>query len=287
MKTLYLLTVIFSFCLTVSHAQKHTEAIVEERAFRSSDGMEMLYIDNIYGSVEVVGTKSDQLVIEVKKNITAKAKADLEKGIEEIQLEIVELDDGYYVYIKTAYSSFDAENRRLKYENCGSDWDDYDFRCDFKVRVPEKVKLYASTVNNGNVLVEDIIGDHKVTNVNGSITMINVSGNTIAQTVNGDVDVTYKETPTSYCTYETINGDITVNVTGSLSAEIEVDTFNGEFFTSYKDVRAMANKVERSEEAGEGGMTYKVSSKPVFKIGDGELKLSFSSFNGDMYLLRM
>jgi len=39
-------------------------------------------------------------------------------------------------------------------------------------------------------------------------------------------------------------------------------------------------------ESNDGGMTYKVSSKPVFQIGDGDIKLSFNSFNGDMYLVR-
>ena len=286
MKATFLLIPALIFCGIVSMAQKHNETITEERSFRVSDGKEVFYIANIIGSVEIIGTKEDQLTIEVDKTILAKNSTDLETGVEEIQLEIIELDDGYYVFIKTGYSFFDYENRRVKYDYCGVNWDDYDFHCDFKVLVPEKVKLYASTVNNGNILVENILGDHKVMNVNGSITLKDVSGNTTAHTVNGDVNVNYRNTPTGNCSYETINGDITVSVPGNLSAEIEVDTFNGDFFTSYENIRSKGNRVEKTRESHDKGTTYKISSRPVFQIGEGDMKLSFNSFNGDMYLVR-
>jgi len=269
---------------SVVWAQKQNEVIKEEKPFSVQNGKKVLYVDNLFGSVEITGYDGDRLIIEVDKTITAKNDDDLAKGMKDIQLAIVDLDDGYYVYIETGYTSFDIEKRKVRYDNCGRDWDDYDFNCDFKVRIPENVILYASTVNHGDVEIENITGDHRVRNVNGSIAIKDVSGNTSAHTVNGDIDVIYRTIPTGDCSYETINGDINVYVPRKISAEIEIETFNGEFYTSFEDIRSLGNRVVREEESENGSTKYKLSSSPVFQIGDGDLKLSFNSFNGDMYL---
>jgi len=286
MKIISILLITMFLVPAVAFSQEHHETITRELPFNSADNMERFYISNLFGSVDVEGYRGDEIIIQLDQTITANSREDLDKGIEKVKLEVVTLDDGYYVYINNGSNYFDMEERKVRYEDCNYDWGDFEYHCEFTIRVPEKIWLYASNVNGGDVSVKNITGDHKVMNVNGSIYIVNVSGKTIAHTVNGDVEVSYKTDPSENCSYETINGDIEVYVSDRISAEVEIETFNGDFYTSFDDIKSLGNRVEKTEKKNNGGVTYKLSSTPVFQVGDGNMKLSFNSFNGNMYLRR-
>ena len=59
-----------------------------------------------------------------------------------------------------------------------------------EIEVPMKFDLEIGTVNDGDIIVENVEGTLEVTNVNGSVTLTNVSGSVVTNTVNGDVKVT-------------------------------------------------------------------------------------------------
>ena len=60
----------------------------------------------------------------------------------------------------------------------------------FEIEAPARTNLKLSTVNGGEILVENIEGDLEVSNVNGSITLNGVAGSVVAGTTNGSVRAT-------------------------------------------------------------------------------------------------
>ncbi|MBK7652825.1 MAG: hypothetical protein IPJ20_21600 [Flammeovirgaceae bacterium] len=48
----------------------------------------------------------------------------------------------------------------------------------------------------------------KTNNVNGSIRITGVERETVAHTINGDLDITYTKNPVQACRFYTLNGDI-------------------------------------------------------------------------------
>ena len=63
---------------------------------------------------------------------------------------------------------------------------------DLDLKIPLDVKLNVGTVNDGEIVVDNVSGELEVNNVNDKITLTNISGSVVANTVNGDVTVTFK-----------------------------------------------------------------------------------------------
>ena len=63
-------------------------------------------------------------------------------------------------------------------------------RSRFEIEAPSRTNLKLSTVNGGEILVENIDGDIDVSNTNGGITLNNVAGSVNAGTTNGNVRAT-------------------------------------------------------------------------------------------------
>lgn len=55
------------------------------------------------------------------------------------------------------------------------------------IKVPQQFDLKVGTINNGDILIENVSGELEINNVNGDIKLTNVSGSAVATTVNGEV----------------------------------------------------------------------------------------------------
>ncbi|UOQ70693.1 hypothetical protein [Hymenobacter cellulosilyticus] len=53
------------------------------------------------------------------------------------------------------------------------------------VKVPQRFSLQLKTVNEGDIVVENVSGELELSNVNGAVIMRQVSGSAVANTVNG------------------------------------------------------------------------------------------------------
>src|SRR2546430_8583725 len=70
-----------------------------------------LEIDNVWGSIEVVGTNSDQAQLMVKKSVRAESKEKLERARKEVTLDITEQAD--FLTMSSAWSELDRKSTRL------------------------------------------------------------------------------------------------------------------------------------------------------------------------------
>ncbi len=292
-KLYVMLMVIFSIAAC---AQTFNEKITKQLTFEKKAANNTLMVFNINGDVNVEGYDGDKILVEVDKTISAKTQARLDKGKTEIQLGVMDRADTLLIYVQGVCNEFGKirrkGERRSKWNNYGYNWNDcnggncdkdrgYDYEMNFTIKVPRSIAVLTSTVNNGDIKVNNMNGYLLADNINGGIQLKNISGATNASTINGDVDLEYVSNPPGDSRYYTLNGDINANFRKGLSATLAFESFNGEFFTNLNRIETLPVTVEKK--ASGDGIKYKVGGNR-YKVGNGGVLLDFETFNGNVYL---
>jgi DUF4097 and DUF4098 domain-containing protein YvlB len=277
-------------------AQTHSEKITKEMSFEKRSTSNALIISNINGAVKIEGYDGEKIIIEVVKTINGKTEARLEKGKQQVQLGVIDRADTVILFVEDGCNSFrkraynknngpDGDDKKWGYNwNCNNNNNcrqDYDYTMDFTIKVPKSVNINASTVNDGDIVVEKMTGMVEANNINGSIKLTSLMKAANASTINGDVDIDYTMNPQGECRFYSLNGDINALFQKGLAANLSFESFNGNFYTNIDKISALPAKLEKST-AGEG-IKYKVSGHR-YQVGSGGVFLDFETFNGDVYL---
>lgn len=278
------------------NAQTFTDKITKELSFEKKGTENAVMVANINGDVKVTGYEGDKVILEVTRTITAKTQQRLEQGKKELQLGAIDRADTLIFYTEGACNSFGKTKNRKhdwgSHSGWGYNWSEsegrgnhcdppYDYAMDFAIKVPTYVNLMLSTINDGDITVENVKGALKVENVNGSIKLTSISREATATTVNGDVDVEYVTNPLKDCRFYSLNGDINAWFQKGLAANMSFESFNGDFYTNVDRLESLPVTVEK--EKRDNGTKYKVKGNR-FKIGNGGVLLDFETFNGDVYV---
>lgn len=148
-----------------------------------------------------------------------------------------------------------------------SSTDNNDTQVRFDVRVPAGVKFVGRTVN-GDVTADSLNGDVEGHTVNGSV-KVSATGNAIANTVNGSLDVTMGRTDfPEGAKFSTVNGGITLRVPSYLNAHLKASVMNGSIESDLPI--AITSSVGRRKIEG--------------TIGTGGQELQLSTVNGSIKL---
>ncbi len=96
--------------------------------------------------------------------------------------------------------------------------------------------------------MENVKGELEVNNVNDKITLTNISGSVVANTVNGDVDVTFKSIdPKAPMAFSTLNGDVNVTLPADTKANLKLKSDNGDVFSDFDiDIDKTPAKVDKT-----------------------------------------
>lgn len=236
-----------------------------------------LEIDNIWGSIEVVGTDSDQARLTVSKSIRAESKDKLEQARKEVTLDISEQEGALKFYVNGPF-------RCHCDDGCGHrEFDGYLVKMDFQIQVPHDVDIRLKTVNEGRVVVRDINGNFLVRNVNGDVEMDSISGSGTARTVNGPVKVSFRRNPREASDFQTVNGAVDLRFARDLAADFRFKTFNGSI---YSDFPVAALPVRPMQEEHHGAkVVYRADRYTGVRIGTGGPEIKVQNLNGDIRIL--
>lgn len=274
-------------------AQTHTEKIVKEFTFEKRGSHNALMIANINGDIKVKAGTGEKIAVEITKTINAKTEERLSKGKEELQLGVVDLADTVILYVSSPCNMFERSSPKSRHSHMGTKWgyswndrgrschELYHYTLDFVVTVPAGVNLLVSTINDGDVSVENVKGVVKAHNINGAIKLQNLASESEAHTINGDVDIEYSQNPQRECRFYTLNGDINALFERGLTASLGFQSFNGSLYTNIDRLETLPAYVEKENKNGQ--IKYKISDNR-FRIGAGGPFLEFETFNGNVYL---
>ena len=122
-------------------------------------------------------------------------------------------------------------------------------------------------------------------NTNGSITLKQIGGSAVAQTVNGEVHVTFiRVNPAKSMSFSSFNGDIDVTFPASLKATVQLKSDQGEIYSDF-DMQ-MQKPTARVEKNEKGKGSYRVSLEKAMRgtINGGGQEIQFNNFNGSIYI---
>jgi DUF4097 and DUF4098 domain-containing protein YvlB len=153
------------------------------------------------------------------------------------------------------------------------------------IKVPEQTSVKLSTVNDGDIEVSGVRGDHEISNVNGEI-RARVAGSLVAHTINGEVKVVLSAvTPGKVMAFSSLNGDVDVTLPAGTKADLRMESENGEIYTDFDVVTRQRTAPSQAER--QGGRYKLTVERAVFgTINGGGPEMHFKTFNGDVHLRR-
>lgn len=227
-----------------------------------------LKVHLVTGSIKVVGYDGKDIVI----SVTPRGGDEGRSRPDESGMKRISASGGYEVTAKEADNTVTVNtgnpNRAL----------------DLELKIPQDVKLKVGTVNDGDVVVENVRGEVEVNNVNDQITLKNISGSVVANTVNGDVTVTFSSVdPKAPMAFSTLNGDVRVTLPADTKANLKVKSDNGDVFSDFDiDIDKTPSKIDKVTEPG----MYKIKKDDwVYgKINGGGPEMMMKNMMGDIYV---
>ncbi|QIL77075.1 DUF4097 family beta strand repeat-containing protein [Hymenobacter sp. HDW8] len=155
---------------------------------------------------------------------------------------------------------------------------------DLVIKVPQQFSLKIGTVQDGDIVVENVSGELEVSNVNGSVQLKQVSGSAVANTVNGSVVATFKNvTSGAPMAFSTVNGKVDVTFPANAKAAFKMKSDMGEIYSDFDlATEKSAPKVNKTAQGG----TYRVSTDDwsYGKINGGGAEVMMKSLNGNLYI---
>jgi hypothetical protein len=149
-------------------------------------------------------------------------------------------------------------------------------------RIPSRADLDLDTVNDGLIRVENITGSLNLSNVNGPITAIGISGSVIAESVNENIEVSFRQLDDSGAmSMQSVNGDLILGLPTGAGAELHIDSAEGEI-TSDFEVDVVPSKPVVTRDNKRGGVDVKVESVIVARVGSGGPVFKLKTLNGDI-----
>ena len=227
-----------------------------------------LKVHLVTGSIKVVSYEGKDIVI----NVTPRGGDDEGSKTIENGMKRISTSGGYEVTAKEADNTVTV--------NTGNP----NKVLDLDLKIPQDVKLKIGTVNDGDIVVENVRGELEVNNVNDKITLTNIIGSVVANTVNGDVNVTFKSIdPKAPMAFSTLNGDINVTLPADTKANLKLKSDNGEVFSDFDiDIDKTPSKIDKTNERG----MYKIKKDDwVYgKINGGGPEMMMKNMQGNIYV---
>ena len=159
---------------------------------------------------------------------------------------------------------------------------------DLTLRVPTNCSMHLSTVNDGNIDVENVNGDLEINCTNGSIRLMGISGSAVANALNEDLTASFVKVNTKPMSFSSLNGKIDVTFPSDLKANLLMKSDQGEIYSDFdmkvltEDISPSLNKDGNKGKKGKFRVSIEKSARASINGGGQEIQLT--NFNGDIYI---
>jgi len=227
-----------------------------------------LKVHLVQGAIKVTGYDGDQVVI----NVSARDSDNSDQPEKVNGMKRISSSKGYDVTARELDNTVTVETGNpAKSVN-------------LDLKVPQNVNLKVGTVNDGEIIVDNVNGSVEANNVNDKIELNGISGSVVANTVNGDVTVTFNSVdPKAPMAFSTLNGDINVTFPPSTKANLKMKSDNGDIYSDFDiDIDKTPSKAVTTSEKG----LYKITKDDwVYgKMNGGGTEMLLKNMQGDIYV---
>lgn len=206
-------------------------------------------VESFNGDVRIIGVPDDgTAVVRGERRVTSFRGTDAGFRLDDIAIELTE-EEGELV-VRT----FQPPDDR-----------DYAYVVHYEILVPEW--FIARVLNvNGLITIEDLSSGAAVVNTNGPVELFGLFGSAFVDNINGDIVADVIMDPGGFIDFRTVNGHIALDIPVETSALFDAVVVNGEI--------SVRNLLLRDRVEGAGFLSGR------FGAGDGEIVLSTT--NGDI-----
>jgi hypothetical protein len=254
------------------------------KSFTIGNAHKVLDVDNIFGSIEVVGSQSDKVELVVNETWRAESKERMEAAKKEVTLDVTDQPDLLKLYVNGPFRC-NCDCADCKGGCSGWHGDrGYQVKMDFQLQVPVNIDLRLKTVNSGHVSVRNVLGSFLVRNVNGRVDLEDVGGGAAsARTVNGGVKVSFKQNPKENADFHTVNGPVELTFPRDISADFRFKTMNGGVYTDFQMTMLPAQPARG--ETQNGRFVFRSDRYTRGRVGFGGIEINTETLNGDIRVL--
>jgi DUF4097 and DUF4098 domain-containing protein YvlB len=206
-----------------------------------------LWIDNPFGSIDITGADSGNIIVTATRTVVAADKEALKEGQE--QTEIKFEGDAKVRLVRTI----------LPPQQVGVPprWRS---SVSYSIRVPRTVSVKIGSRSADRIRVAGMTGSITVNSFNGTLIFDDNLGVTTVETVNGHVIFDYKQRPSVRSQVQTVNADIDVYVPANADMNWVADTIKGDIVTSMPVRGSFFGTTYRATVNAPGGPTITTGS---------------------------
>jgi DUF4097 and DUF4098 domain-containing protein YvlB len=203
----------FLLCLIQAQAQEYKTKLANAKDRKVTIEMDA-------GQVKIEGYNGDEVVIQA--NSGYEAPPERAKGLKPMYNSAVD-NSGIGLSVTPENGGLHIEKATRK-------------QIKYTIKLPRKVALLFQETNwqGSSVVISNMDGDLEIRTNNSSIDLNNVTGPVVANTINGEVSITYsslsQEKPTAI---STINGPIDITLPANTKANMKLRSINGEMYTDF------------------------------------------------------
>lgn len=272
MKTQYIKTVIASILFVITFKMNAQETV----NIPLTDASKPVYvkIGIINGSISIKGTNTKEVLVTGTKRESKNKYYSGRKTSKNNTSGLKRISNNSLDFSAEEYEN----NVRVQSSPHGT--------TDFEIEVPVNSSLKISTVNKGDIYVENVNGALDVSNINGKITLKNVSGSVSADALNKDILVTFnKVAPDTPMAFSSMNGDIDITFPKDFKADVKVKSDRGEIYTDF-DLKTQPSTSKITKDENKRGNSYRVKVEKWItgSINGGGPEVLFKNFNGDVII---
>lgn len=254
----------------------HTEARENFHYTFSKD--KALDVDNVDGTIAVFGDGDNTIRIDGERITHALDEDALNRAKRDVKLDVNEKDGTAQLYVNGPFrGNHEGEDHGF---HIHSDDREYEVTYNFTIHMPRETALRLRTVK-GEVKTDDTRGKFDVRGVNGAVSMTGVAGYGSLNTVNGRVNIAFRESPKQACDFKTVNGAIDASFPGNLAADLRLKTLNGEAFTDFETTLTLPATAEAGRREN-GKFVFRPDRASTVRVGSGGPELSFETVNGSI-----
>ncbi len=155
---------------------------------------------------------------------------------------------------------------------------------DITLHVPDNGSFKLSTVNAGDIKVDNISGEFEVSNLNGRIFLNKVSGSAVANTTNGDIVATFNQvTPGTPMVFSTLNGKIDVSLPASFKANIKAKSDQGDVYSDF-EIGFLKEEPKMVRTSEKGYSRIEASSWVTGTLNGGGPEVMMKTFHGNIFI---
>ncbi|MFY7912333.1 MAG: hypothetical protein ACOVO2_22390 [Emticicia sp.] len=232
-----------------------------------------LNVNLISGSIKVMGYDGKDVVIDAIAPVSEKKQTrERTDGMKKIST-----NDGFEIVAREQNNNINVSTDRVN------------MKINLSIKVPRRSSLKLKTINDGDIYVESVSGNHEISNINGEIKMKNVAGSVVANTINEDIIINFTDiTPNTPMAFTTLNGNVDVTFPANVKANVKLKSDMGEVLTDFDiDVDKTAAKIKQTADKEKGLYKIQKDEWTYGKINGGGPEIMMKTMHGNVLIRKV